>query len=358
MNTVLEPARTPDAILLPWTEWPTPAMFQSNISDLTVRATGENSEGFGGRLTILAGDEEVGFVTPTGLQQLGHKLAPCPAEFILTLPTRLQAEVLNSRIEAHKGRDVVLVTQGEEFTNFIPSHRETLTYQETAQFAFDTLADIYGDDLTVDLATLGLNGMSTRFLTNLAQPVTRKVGDTLSLGIEVSQNYGLTTDVNLYLRRLVCLNGMTTMERAFSWQNPGERTTDHQRLWLADGIAEALGAYEDMVSRAQLMSQTRFEGNPVDALRERARAMNFPLRHLDDLTNAFNAEPGDTEWDLLNAFTRVGTHTALPGGLGRRVMHAAGDWAYEFDIVTARLPRPMANRVGAQIIEAINEAGE
>lgn len=357
---VREEVHTPDAIL-PWAgdSWPTPHFYQVETRELCVRATGEGEDGTGGHLLLLNGDETLGRVSPEGLRQLGWRMSPCPADFISILPTRLQAEVLNARIGASAKKEVGLVVQGEEFTNFLRhSSRQPMPYQDTAQFAWDTLSEIYGSDLTVERADLGQHGMQVRFLTSLQQEVTRKRGDVLGLGLEVAQDYGTTIGVNLYLQRLICLNGMTTMDRVFNWQNRLENTIDHQKLWLAEGIAEALGAYEEMVTRARLMAATRYEGDPESAIRERARAMGFPLRNIDDLMNAFNAEPGDTEWDLLNAFTRAGTHSPLPAGVGRRVLGAAGNWAHEFDMVTARLPRPMANRVGAQIIEAINATGD
>ena len=341
---------------LPWSEWENPHFTVAKLGDVSVRAHASRS-GVDENLSLVHEGEVVAEVTLEGLRQLGHKLSPCPADFLMTLPLNLRATVLNQRISAHADREVAFVVQDNRFTNLLPTAREVLTYRETAEAAYGYMADLYGSDLEVERADVGADGMSVRLLTGLTQPITRKRGDVLALGLDVQQNYGTTTEVNLYLRRLICLNGMTTMQRAFSWRQQGAGSPEVQRIWLAEGIAEALGAYEEMVSRSQLMAETRFEGSPEDALRERARSMGLPQRHFDDLMQAYNAEPGETEWDLFNAFTRLGTHTALPNGLGQRVQSAAGDWAHTFDLVTARLPRPIANRVGASIIEAIDAAG-
>lgn len=334
-------------IIRPWNEWPTPRILTAGMDDLNVVASN-------GGLVLRNGQEEVARTSFRGLQQMSHKVG-FDAKFIgqLTLPT--QALVINERLRSVARADrkeVALVCNGDEFTNFLPSVREVLTYQETADVAFDTMTGVYGD-LTIDHARLIDGAMSLRLMTDVEQPVTRAVGDALQMGVEVRQDYGASWEVDLYIKRLSCLNGMSSWGQEFSWRNREQGTRDHQRLWLAEGIAEALGAYEEMVSRSRLMASTRFEGDPEAALRERARSMGLPRRHHAALFAAFAEEPGDTEWDLLNAFTRVGTHAGLPNGLGRRVQEAAGDWSREFDLVTARLPRPIANRVGATIIEQI-----
>lgn len=79
--------------------------------------------------------------------------------------------------------------------------------------------------------------------------------------------------------------------------------------------------------------------------------MGLPQRYWPALLAAFDEEPGDTEWDMLNAFTRLGTHNNL-GSTSRNVQRAAGDWVGNFEMVTARLPRPMAQAVGAEILAA------
>ena len=68
--------------------------------------------------------------------------------------------------------------------------------------------------------------------------------------------------------------------------------------------------------------------------------------------DAFEAEPGDTHYSIQNAFTRLASHGNLPERARYAVMESSGDWMANFQLVTATLPRPIAQLVGAQIIDA------
>jgi hypothetical protein len=340
--------------LRPWSAWPTPEFHVTNLHSLRVRE-------IDGELVMMMGDDTMlGRTGYEGLREMSKRVGFDTAFIAEKVPADLAAQIINHRIRATNDTEVAVVAQNGNFTSFLPSAREMLTYAETAEEAMGIMTRTFGDGVAVDLAHLGGQGMRVRLMTDLQQPVTRSVGDTLSMGIDVSQEYGDTTRVELHLRRLICLNGMTSSSSAFSWQNRNEyaRGRDAQRMWLANGIAEALGAYDEIVNRSRTMAGTRFEGDPREALRERARAMRFPMRFIDGVYRAFDEEPGDTEWALANAFTRIATHGALPGSLGRRVQGTIGEWTQGFDLVTARMPRPVAERVGAQIIEQIDSAGE
>jgi hypothetical protein len=189
-------------------------------------------------------------------------------------------------------------------------------------------------------------------MTAVDMPVTRRKGDILQMGVDVRQHYGETVAVALYCKRLVCLNGMMVNERAFEWTQRQTGTVDHQIAWLRTAIAGALEAYETLVARAKQMAETPIHGDPHNILREHARAMRLPERRLPALLEAFDAEPDPTSWGLLNAFTRLATHGGLPQRLSRSLMQASGQWVHDFDLVTCRLPRPMAIAVGAEITEA------
>lgn len=335
---------------MPWAGWATPRIVPTMMQNLNAAVNGE------GNLLIRNEGEVLGPATRRGLQQLSHKVG-FDAGFVMEkLPAHLAAEVINHRIAADRAdREVCLVVEGDRFTSFLPSVREVLAYSETAQLAHNVMTDLFGN-VSVDYANAG-EGMSLRLLTDLEQPVTRKKGDVLQMGVQVRQDYGTSIEVDLYLRRLICLNGMTAAQTAFSWQNRFEGTRDHQQVWLSASIAEALGAYEQVVERSRMMATTRFEGDPESALRERARAMNFPMRHFPALLAAFQEEEGNSEWDLLNAMTRVATHAGLPNNLGNRMQAVAGEWSRNFDVVTARMPRPLAVAAGARIINEIEAIG-
>ncbi len=330
----------------PWGEWPRPSFAPVPLHSL---------EFFARDGAMIAHNPDLGEmpVTAQALADLGGKVT-FPTEFVQKLPLGLQASVINDRVRSHNDGEVGLVLHDGRLTDLLPSAREMLAYSETAQVAYDTITQALGE-VNVEGAFATESGLVMKLLTDIQQPVTRKVGDVLQAGICVRQDYGDTTEVELYLRRLVCLNGMTRTAGEFRWNRKAEGTRRHQAVWLQEGIVGALGAYENVLNQARRMSETAVEGDPEEALLERARSLGIPRRHHDDLLHAYRAEPEPTEWGMLNAVTRLATHTALPGDLGQRLQAGAGAWADGFDLVTARMPRPVAVRVGARIIEQIGD---
>ena len=97
------------------------------------------------------------------------------------------------------------------------------------------------------------------------------------------------------------------------------------------------------------MAATQFEGDPSVVLRERASAMGLPKRYHPKLLDAFSQEDGNTEWSLLNAFTRLASHYDLDKEVSRDLMLTAGEWVTGFDVINAKCPRPLATRLGLKI---------
>ena len=328
----------------PWADWSAPDTATASLHSFRIRPSGD-------RLAISTSDGNIlGFVADTALDELGKRVT-FPAEFIQKLSPTLAAQVVNERIQAEKDMEMTAVIQDGEWTNLLPAWRGILPTRRTADIAYDTLKEHY-PEIEIEQAVYKTGSMLLKLLTPVVYPVTPAVGDTLRMGIDVAQQYGGTIAVQLYVKRLVCLNGMTANERAFSWR---KRTGDagsveEQAEWVKEGVLHAVGSYTALVEKAQTMAQTHFEGDYTEILRERASAMRLPMRHLPALINAFEAEVGNTEWNLVNAFSRLATHGGLPGDLSRALQYSSGEWLREFSLVNARLPRPIAERVGARII--------
>ncbi len=71
---------------------------------------------------------------------------------------------------------------------------------------------------------------------------------------------------------------------------------------------------------------------------------------------AYDEEPGNTEWHLVNALTRVATHSAdVSPNRQRLLQNIAGEFTRDFSLVDARLPNSVALRVGARILRNANE---
>jgi hypothetical protein len=142
---------------------------------------------------------------------------------------------------------------------------------------------------------------------------------------------------------------MTASKQEFSWKSRSVGDAESQLNWMMIAMVDAIEAFDRLVGQSHKMLETRIEGDAEQALRERARAMRVPARYDDRLIDSFRQEPGATEWHLLNAFTRMATHANLPLDAARLIMDASGQWIDGFDLVSARLPRPVAMRIGARI---------
>jgi hypothetical protein len=175
----------------------------------------------------------------------------------------------------------------------------------------------------------------------------------LSLGMLVEHAYGVFLGASLYVERLSCLNGMTTTKQAFQWKmSAGAGAQRSQLDWVLVGVANALAAFDDVVEKARMMAAVSVGGDAERMLLERARAMRLPRGYDDALLAAWRVEPDQTEWGMLNAFTRFATHSDTLNDRQRAsLQHTAGEWAERFDMVSARLPRPIAEAVGASIYE-------
>lgn len=340
----------------PWALWPQPEVLNVKLEVLNMGAEGEQF--------VLSTEDSgrLGKVTDNALRELGWR-AGFDAGFVREKVSReVGTIVVNERIrrtaEKREDREVALLLEGDTITNFMPGWREALPFADVAQITHDILGGVYGaNDLLIDDARCNEGQMNLRLITPIAQEVTRHKGDVLQLGVEIHHDYGRHIEMALYAKRLVCLNGMTADNREFSWKQRSSGTKDHQAAWLRQGLGEVVSAYDNLLARARRMASATFEGDYRSVLREHARAMGLPGRHFNALVEAYEAELGlnggeHNEWTILNAFTRLATHGGLSRNNARQLQAASGRWTTEFEMVNARLPRPMATLVGAQIVEA------
>jgi heme-degrading monooxygenase HmoA len=194
-----------------------------------------------------------------------------------------------------------------------------------------------------------------RLRTSFSEEITqggRAVGDVLSLGIELQHRYGSLLEVYLYVERLICLNGMVSNRKEFEWKQALTGNNIEQLEWVKTGISQAVLEWPNIITRSRRMAATPLGGNPERAVAERASAMGLRTAQVMQVIEAFRQEPITTEWGALNAITHWATHSPkITREQQNRVQAAAGNWISVFDLVNARLPRPMAEAIGATIIE-------
>lgn len=347
-----------------WANWSAPSTSQGSLSQLVC----EDREG---SLFFKLGGEDLGTPSIGALRNLSTRCS-FPVDFLDKLPPPLRAEVINARIQdtddlrftfTHRparvnddGHIVDDPTGRRQISNISPGWRGILAEADVCQTIWQLVSTVYGGsgDCVVEHAVRSDTDMRMRVMVPYDQPVRpggRKVGDVLQLGFQTLYEPGVGLSVGLAVKRLVCTNGMTACEQVFDWKAKSIGRPEDQLNWLTIAVAECVSKFDDLVERARLMASTPVDGDPEQALIERARAMRIPTRFDDRLMDAFRQEPGAFEWDMLNAITRMTTHGGLPMDVADRLSKAAGDWTSGFDMVTARLPRPIAMNVGARIME-------
>lgn len=344
----------------PWSGWPAPRFYAENLSECRIVSSEDEND-----LRLVGSEgQDIGGIDAEGLQSLG-KIVGFPGMFVaekLSAPTAVTVleEVMQN---ASEGKQVVFITEpifegvpeeGEIVVGVINSARELFSYSETAEIAYQTMLAICPDSsIKTVKCSSHQDGLDLSFLSPVEQEITPAVGDILGMGIRVTQQYTGTTSVSLFTQRLACLNGMTRNAQSFSWSSRIERTREHQELWLKASILDAVDQFDNVVARARKMAEVKVAGDMHKALIERATAMGIGKRAHKALIDAFDAEPGDTEWHLLNAFTRLATHGGLSRSVADHMLNCSGEWVAGFDLCTARLPRRIAVNVGASIQEEL-----
>lgn len=351
---------------LPWNAWEPLTVVPADLALLRM-------ETLDGELVATLPDQPARRVSPSFFDGLGGETT-FPPQFVAKLSPRLQAEIINERMDATPPREMSIVLNRDTCVRFLPGDRAVIPPRLIADRLYDRLSDLYGG-VKIDEATANDGEHWLRFTTPFARTLTGEVvdlaeeterfrrdnpgqhewvkpgDDILSLGLQVRHEFRDGLSVDLHVKRLLCFNSATTNLRSYSWRIKEDRSEAAQLAWLDDVVASLPDAFNGFLDHARMMAEEKFDGHPRTALQATAKAMKLPKRLLPGLFAAFDQEPGDNHWALFNAVTRAATHGNLSPGVRRDLWNAAGQWCEEFDMVNCRLPKPMAQRFGAQILE-------
>jgi hypothetical protein len=348
----------------PWAQFAKPQGVLMNIQDAVIapnmttvtKGEGENAreEQIMAGLRLTAKGEDLGVIDREAVRELGRMIG-FKVDFIdkLSGNPALACQVVNHMIGEYRPQLMMFAGDGERVRDVCPGWRETASHAEVAQKAYDVMAAQY-PDVHIKTCSVGNDGHLELILTvDVGNgQITPQAGDYLKGGIRVTHRYGTEVKVGLFAERLICTNGLTACSTTYGWTARGAGSVTAQLAYLETQIIESMGRFQALVDNAKKMAETKVSGDPERAIKERMKQMGVPARHLDAILDAFRQEPGDTEWHMLNAITRFATHAL---GIGRNLrealMEGSGDWVQQFDVVKARIPRSIANRVGAEILQ-------
>lgn len=339
----------------PWASFPSPVGVLMNILDARVSADVAQTESgpvYTG-MRLSAKGEDLGKFDREALRYLGRMIG-FKVDFVdkLSSNPNLAAEVVNHMISGYRPQLMMFAGDEQRIRDVFPGWREVVSHAEVCQKTWNTVASIY-PNANIKSCTMSESGDLDLVITvDLGNgQVSPSEGDYLSAGVKVNHRYGTDIKVGLYLERLVCSNGMVSQTVNYSWTSRETGSAAAQLAYIESESLACLAKFPGIVDNARKMSQTEVHGDAEAAMKERMRQMGVPMKHLAGIVEAFKMEPGNTEWHMLNAITRFATHTM---GIGRNLrtalMEGSGMWVEQFDVVKARMPRSIANRVGAEII--------
>lgn len=332
----------------PWALWPKPEVFEYPLHSLGV-APGEPESVDAHSLVLYGPDGAIGRCTERGLKELGWN-TQFPSDFIGKLDLNLASMVINERINSVANKVFSVVVENGNFVNLAPGWRELLPHSDSAQTVYDELKRSFGE-VEVNWHERDDTGAAVRFFTPVQQEITRKVGDILRMGIQLKHSYGETISLDLYSERLVCLNGMRNDRHEYQWRNRANADPQNQMEWIRENVARVISTFDNIIEKSRRLAEVKLHGNAKSVLREHARVYGLPIRLFPALCDAFDAEPGDTLWHIANAFTRIATHGGLNRAVAENVQLFVGQYISNFRLVNARLPLPIAESVGAELLD-------
>lgn len=355
----------------PWNNLPEMHSTRLTTSDMQFDVLNNNGVQ---SLILKKKDDVLGHVSHPMLEELSKRVA-FPSDFITQLPIGLQRDVLNDRIAKVREMPFTLISQGafvgghpddhnsssqgvpefETLTHASPGSRGILNPSYAAQTAWNIMESVYGQELEIKNYSFANGALDLRIKSGGVADVSRKpsLNDIVSFGIQLHYVPGIEVSIALYIERLLCLNGMTGSSQEFNWRQRTMAGERQQADFITIGVADAMDAFDLMVAHMGDMSEQIVPGDPRQALRQRARAMGISNSQMPNLLAAWEQEPDPSEFGMLNAVTRFATHDGeLSPSVSRRLQATAGQWATEFSIVNCTMPRALAERAGARIIES------
>lgn len=200
----------------------------------------------------------------------------------------------------------------------------------SAEFAFDVHVPInsnrgVGGDSEVDM-DLSEDLLRYSWVSKSGITPTSKVGDLTAAGLRFNydRKHNLAPSVQPWMMRLICTNGMTTIDSGLK--------VDARGLSVEGVLAEIEAAAEVAFSRVEAQIAHFYDlrntpvVNPERALRAIAREQGVPDRSLVRMLDLAPAVLPDNAsmFDVLNVLTNLANHTSIHNDGGRLLLENAG----------------------------------
>lgn len=346
------------AQVFPWESWTLPETTDTTLGHVRVAADHERKV-----LLLEVPGSEPAPIGKTIFANLGEA-AQFPVQFLEKLSLDTAATVINERIQNRPAKELRAIKENGRWLSLVTNRREfvpTRLLAETAHEAFASYGEVSLVPENPEEPYYQDGRMLLRFLSPKVKSITPRRGDVLRMGVEISQVYGESIDISLYVERLVCTNGMIAGHQEISFRGAVTEVKE-QLQWVREKVLGLEPVFLRLQEQAVAMSQRQIPSNVLipEALANYARQNGIHGRLVPLARNAWDrmyreeeaVQP--TEWDLANAFTRairdVRTYESWPRDVRFLMQERIGEWVRGDEIVTARLRRKDAEKVHAEIV--------
>jgi hypothetical protein len=179
-------------------------------------------------------------------------------------------------------------------------------------FVFNALSNSLQNGDVVDVKNFNLDSKYLNFRmvfpdlkANIGTTINK---DDVMVGIHVTNSEVGASSLRIEscLFRLVCSNGMIARVggESLMQQRHVHLTTNEMENRVADAIDKALQVGDGLIDRFARSRDVKVN-NPLETLEKLAKKQKYSNKFVDTLKNSFNSEPGDSAFEIVNAFTHA-----------------------------------------------------
>lgn len=286
-----------------------------------------------------AGDRTF-YLAVEGREKLARE-AGIPANFFAKCPPPLQSELFNTfypkALPEHSDPGkILLVVQDEKFAvGLAPADLVFLPTSEVFELALDARPSNIDED-ELEVAHLHLDGDSRVSIVSREKKTNPRPDDLVKAGIDIrhSDVGEFATQIDTFLLRLACSNGMLSRVCTHGSKTPVRvrRAAAHHEDLTRQRIAEvARQGWAELDAKMAAVEQLATESvdNPgalIRSIGEKLRLSDRLIQEIVDAPNQDELGPSGTLWDVVGAFSRVGTHhSRLSPATRRYLQELSGD---------------------------------
>lgn len=249
--------------------------------------------------------------------------ASIPPSFLNKCPTDVQAYLFNRlypQALGDRGSDDatgLILENDAVVVGIVDPKLSCLSGAEVLEAVLDAKPEAVSEE-ELEVTQFELNGVLRLSVVSHVLQTEPRVGDLVRAGVDVwHSDTGLSaTQVESYMLRLACLNGLMVKVCAH-----GDGCGSRIRRAAAHNRRQTLRRVEEVARKAwreldaklaamRILASERVD-NPADLIQAIAEKLRFPESLVSRILEALDADemgPSGSLWDLVNAFSRVGTH--------------------------------------------------